>query len=58
MHWNLVIDGFYKQGINMVIEIGPGCTVSGNSRIINNDMEYLWITTLNDYDKFISLIGG
>lgn len=58
LRWDLVIDGFYKQGIHTVIEIGPGCTVSGNSRIINGNMEYFWVTTLDDYEKLISLIGG
>lgn len=58
LRWDLVIDGFYMHGIHTVIEIGPGCTVSGNSRIINNHMKYFWISTLDDYEKFISLIGG
>ncbi|WP_432409037.1 ACP S-malonyltransferase [Wukongibacter sp. M2B1] len=43
VQWSKVIKNIRHQGIKHIVEIGPGCTVSGNSRLADPDMECVWI---------------
>ncbi len=43
IRWNQIVSQLLKEGIHQLIEIGPGCTVSGNTRICNDEMSCRWI---------------
>lgn len=54
--WNEVINNLNEKKVKHVFELGPGCTVSGNSRIICSDISYRWINRAEDLNEVIKLI--
>lgn len=46
--WKTLITNMADDGINQLIEIGPGCTVSANSRIADVRMRCKWIGSMSD----------
>lgn len=46
--WDRIVNQLIAEGINQLIEIGPGCTVSGNTRICNEQMSCRWIGTTEE----------
>lgn len=43
IRWNRIIKGLVESNIFNLVEIGPGCTVSGNSRIAHERINCSWI---------------
>ena len=48
IQWKKLVANLYIRGINNILEIGPGCTVSANSRIAQPDMNCIWIGSVDD----------
>lgn len=48
IHWQTISNNLYANSIQQVIEIGPGCTVSGNTRIANSKLNCKWIGSTED----------
>ncbi len=48
IHWKTLADNCVSDGIRSLIEIGPGCTVSGNTRIANPNIACQWVQTMNE----------
>lgn len=48
IHWKALADNCVSDGIQSLIEIGPGCTVSGNTRIANPNIACRWVQTMNE----------
>ena len=48
IHWKTLADNCVSDGIRSLIEIGPGCTVSGNTRIANPNIACQWVKTMNE----------
>lgn len=48
IRWKTLISKMADDGIKNLIEIGPGCTVSANSRIADSRMRCKWIGSMND----------
>ena len=48
IHWKTLADNCGSDGIRSLIEIGPGCTVSGNTRIANPNIACQWVQTMNE----------
>jgi len=55
--WNAVIQNVAAKNINHIVEIGPGCTVSGNSRLVQPDLKCTWINTVKDMKTQAKSIG-
>lgn len=55
--WDRVVDGMDRGGINMLIELGPGCSVSGNTRIINPRIGCMWVNNVSDMEKAMGLLA-
>ncbi|MFZ5351469.1 MAG: ACP S-malonyltransferase [Bacillota bacterium] len=53
IRWDRVINNLSAKRIKRVLEIGPGCTISGNTRIINPDIKCHWINSLEDFNAVI-----
>ncbi|WP_176758974.1 ACP S-malonyltransferase [Alkaliphilus peptidifermentans] len=43
VRWNRIIENANEDKIKNIVEIGPGCTVSGNSRLADPDIQCTWI---------------
>ena len=52
--WDILIRNQKKYGNNFVIELGPGCTISGNIRIIDDTISCMWINDINDFKNIIN----
>lgn len=48
IQWNKIINNLVDEDITESIEIGPGCTVSANSRIANERINCRWIGSIED----------
>lgn len=49
IQWNKMVNNLIGgQNIMNLYEIGPGCTVSANSRLINDNLTCRWIGSVND----------
>ncbi len=48
LQWNKIIHQLANDDINDIIEVGPGCTVSSNIRIINSQLNCRWIGRVDD----------
>lgn len=53
--WDRIVLDLKSAGILKMLELGPGSTVSGNSRIICSEIEYRW---LNHAEEIKELVGA
>lgn len=51
--WDTIISNLKMEGINKIIELGPGCTISGNTRIIDPSIESKWINNVKDLSDLL-----
>ncbi|MEF2965909.1 ACP S-malonyltransferase [Paenibacillus sp. M1] len=51
--WDTVVENFRKEVISHVFELGPGCTVSANSRLICPELRYMWINSPEDLNHAV-----
>ncbi|MCC5466521.1 ACP S-malonyltransferase [Pelosinus baikalensis] len=51
--WDRIVGNFKSLGIDGILELGAGCTVSGNIRIIDESIKCQWINTAEDLEKMI-----
>lgn len=43
--WNKIITNIKGSNITKLLELGPGCTVSGNTRLVDSNMDCIWINS-------------
>ena len=55
--WDTLIRNQKDYGCKSIIELGPGCTISGNTRIIDDSIKCRWINDLNDFEDIINSVG-
>jgi len=48
IRWKKIIKNLITDGVTRLVEPGPGCTVSANSRISDERMNCVWIGSVND----------
>lgn len=51
--WDKIINDLSKKNVSHILELGPGCTVSGNSRIICPDISYSWMNNCQDIENWL-----
>jgi [acyl-carrier-protein] S-malonyltransferase len=51
--WDTLIRNQKDYGNNCILELGPGCTISGNTRIIDDTITCKWINSMNDFKNII-----
>ncbi len=51
--WDKLMDNLSKINVSHILELGPGCTVSGNSRIVCPDISYSWINNYQDIEDWL-----
>lgn len=56
--WDKLIRNIRARGIKKVIELGPGCMISGNSRNICSEISYMWINHSGDIEKAALFLRG
>lgn len=52
--WDKLVRNQKKYGSNYILELGPGCTISGNTRIIDESIKCRWINDMNDFTSIIN----
>ena len=55
--WDRLIMNQKEYGSRCILELGPGCTISGNTRIIDDTIKCIWINDLNDFKNAIEQIN-
>ncbi len=53
--WDTLIKNQNEYGNGCILELGPGCTVSGNTRIIDDSIICRWINDMNDFENIIKI---
>lgn len=48
LRWDHLVENLNRDGVTHLWEIGPGCTVSANTRVAGGDFSYHWIHTTKD----------
>lgn len=48
LHWGKIVDGLTKNCVTEILELGPGCTVSANSRLADKNVKCRWIGCTRD----------
>jgi len=51
--WDTLIRNQKKYGSHCILELGPGCTISGNTRIIDDTITCKWINNMKDFEDII-----
>lgn len=54
--WDTLIKNQKSYGSNYILELGPGCTISGNTRIIDDSIVCRWINDMNDFENVIKIV--
>ena len=54
IRWKDLCYNIVKSGVDHVIEIGPGCTISGNMRILYPELRFSWIMSIRDLEDAIN----
>ena len=50
LQWGALVRRLQQNGVRRLLEIGPGCTVSGNTRVAAPALECRWINTAKDVE--------
>jgi len=53
--WDALIKNQKEYGSHCILELGPGCTISGNTRIIDDSITCRWINDMNDFKNIIKI---
>ena len=53
--WDTLIKNQREHGNNCILELGPGCTISGNTRIIDDSITCKWINDMSDFKNIIMI---
>jgi len=53
--WDSLIRNQKEYGSHCILELGPGCTISGNTRIIDDTIICKWINNMNDFKTLIKI---
>jgi len=53
--WDTLIKNQKAYGNKFILELGAGCTISGNTRIVDDTITCKWINHLNDFKDLIKL---
>ncbi len=56
IHWDRVIANLKAGDTRKIIELGPGCTISGNTRIIDPEMDCHWVNDGKDMEKLLRVL--
>lgn len=51
--WDTLVKNQKEYGNHGILELGPGCTISGNTRIIDDSITCRWINGMNDFKNII-----
>ena len=51
--WDTLIKNQKEYGSKYILELGPGCTISGNTRIIDDTITCKWINDMNDFYNIV-----
>jgi len=51
--WDSLIRNQKEYGSYSILELGPGCTISGNTRLIDDTITCKWINDMNDFENII-----
>lgn len=54
IQWETIISDLNSDLHTLFIELGPGCTVSGNTRLLQPFWDYRWIHTVKDWEKLMN----
>ena len=54
--WDALIENQKVYGSHCILELGPGCTISGNTRIIDDTITCKWISNMNDFEDVIKMV--
>ena len=54
--WDALIRNQKEYGSNCILELGSGCTISGNTRIIDDSITCKWISNMNDFKEVIKMV--
>lgn len=55
--WDCLIHNLTEQGIDTIIELGPGCSISGNTRIVEPAVKCNWVNNIQDLESILKCIG-
>lgn len=50
IQWNMLCRNIVESGVDYIIEVGPGCIVSGNMRLLYPMINYKWVSTIKDLE--------
>lgn len=53
--WGTLIKNQKEYGNQCILELGPGCTISGNTRIIDDNITCRWINDMNDFKNIVKI---
>ena len=53
--WDTLVKNQKEYGSNCILELGPGCTISGNTRIIDDSIICQWINEMSDFENIIKI---
>lgn len=53
--WDLLINNLNQNGFNQILELGPGSTISGYTRINNDTMACRWINNVKELHDTIGM---
>jgi len=54
--WDTLIKNQKAYGNKFILELGTGCTISGNTRIVDDTITCKWINDLSDFKALIKLL--
>jgi len=53
--WDALVRNQKEYGNRCILEMGPGCTISGNTRIIDDAIICKWINDMSDFKNLIMI---
>lgn len=53
--WDILIKNQKEYGSGCILELGPGCTISGNTRIIDDSITCRWINDIKDFRNIVKM---
>lgn len=55
--WDRLVHNLTQQGVDTIIELGPGCSISGNTRIIDPSVKCNWVNDIQDLESILKHIA-
>lgn len=53
--WDTLVKNQKEYGSNCILELGPGCTISGNTRIVDDSIICKWINDMSDFENIMKM---